>query len=63
MFVLQTIIEFAIAILLIVGLFKEDKVVAFEDKVIAIIKRRIRARKSATIYRNAVPHPDRRNCA
>lgn len=63
MFVLQTVIEFTIAILLIVGLFKEDKVVAFEDKVIAVIKRKLRARRTATVYRNAVPHPDRRNCA
>ncbi|MBE6799340.1 MAG: hypothetical protein E7525_06190 [Ruminococcaceae bacterium] len=63
MFVLQTVIEFTIAILLILGLFKEDKVVAFEDKVIAIIKHKIRVRKAATVYRNAVPHQDHRNCA
>lgn len=63
MFVLQTVFEFTIAILLIVGLFKENKVVEFEDRVVAFIKRRIRARKTATVYRNPVPHPDRRNCA
>lgn len=63
MLVLQTVFEFAIAILLIVGLFKESKVVAFEDRVIAFIKRKVRARKNITVYRSAIPHSDRRNCA
>lgn len=63
MFVLQTVIEFTIAILLIIGLFKEDKVVAFEDKVIAIIKRKFCGRKTAAVYNSTVPHSDRRNCA
>lgn len=63
MLVLQTVFEFAIAILLIVGLFKESKVVAFEDRVIAFIKRKVRARKNITVYRSAISHSDRRNCA
>lgn len=62
MFVLQTVIEFAVAILLIVGLFKEQHVVEFEDRVIAFIKRRSRARKSAEPYRSSKSY-DRKNCA
>ncbi len=64
MFVLMTIIEFAVAALLIIGLFNEDKVVAFEDKIIAIIKRKIKSRKAvATPYRSYKHQNDHRNCA
>lgn len=62
MFVLQTVIEFTVAILLIVGLFKEEKVVRFEDRVIAFLKKKLRARKTAPTYRSR-SSCDRRNCA
>lgn len=38
MFVLQTIIEFVIAGFIIWGLFNEDKLVNFEDKIIEKFK-------------------------
>lgn len=62
MFVLQTVIEFAVATLLIVGLFKEQRVVEFEDRVIAFIKRKVRARKTTEPYRSSNSY-DRKNCA
>lgn len=63
MFVLQTVVEFTIAALLIVGLFKEDKVVQFEDKIIGIAKRKLCRRKSAAVYNSTVPNSNRKHCA
>ena len=52
MFILQTVIEFAIAGFIIWGLFNENKLVDFEDKIIAKIKSRRAARKANVYTRN-----------
>lgn len=62
MFILQTVIEFGIAALLIVGLFKEEKVVAFEDRIVATVKRKLRNRKGADTYHSSKSF-NRKNCA
>lgn len=55
-FALQSIFEILVAAFLIWGLFNEEKLVDFEDKVLAIIKalvrrRRMHRKRSANAYR------------
>ena len=53
MFILQTIIEFAVAGFIIWGLFNEKKLVKFEDKIIDAVKRRVKAsEKKRNVYRH-----------
>lgn len=53
MFILQTIIEFAVAGFIIWGLFNEKKLVKFEDRIIDAIKRRVKAsEKKRNVYRH-----------
>lgn len=63
MFILQTVIEFAIAGFIIWGLFNENKLVDFEDKIIEKIKRRVRASRRANIYTRESSVRDNKNCA
>ena len=53
MFFIQTVIEFAIAGFIIWGLFNEHKLVCFEDRIIAKIKRSIRRRKANVYHRES----------
>lgn len=62
MFVFQTVIEFTVAVLLIIGLFKEEKVVRFEDRIIASLRKKLHAKRTAPTYRSSNPC-DRKNCA
>ena len=55
MFVFQTVIEFTVAVLLIIGLFKEEKVVRFEDRIIASLRKKLDAKRTAPTYRNNNP--------
>ena len=52
MFIIQTILEFSVAGFIIWGLFNEDKLVDFEDKVIDKIKAKIAAKKRSNFYRH-----------
>ena len=64
-FMLQTILEIAAATFIIWGLFNEKTLVKFEDRIIARIKRKIRAnRQKRNVYRHeSTRHFDDRNCA
>ena len=64
-FMLQTILEIAVATFIIWGLFNEKTLVKFEDRIIARIKRKIRAKRSKrNVYRHeAARHFNDRNCA
>lgn len=65
MFILQTIIEFAVAGFIIWGLFNEKKLVKFEDRVLDAIKRRVKSSaKKRNIYRHESHRQgDDRTCA
>lgn len=63
MFILQTVIEFAIAGFIIWGLFNESKLVDFEDKIIDKIKRRVRASRKTNIYTRESATRNNKNCA
>lgn len=62
MFFIQTVIEFAIAGFIIWGLFNESKLVDFEDRIIAKIKRNIR-RKKANVYQRQSASHNNKYCA
>ncbi len=64
-FMLQTIIEIAVAAFIIWGLFNEKTLVKFEDRIIARIKRKIKAKRAnRNVYRHeSHRHFDDRNCA
>ncbi|MDD6275485.1 MAG: hypothetical protein PUB20_01475 [Clostridia bacterium] len=40
--IIRTILEFAVAALILYGIYNEKKLIAFEDKAIRIIKKKIR---------------------
>ncbi len=61
-FMLQTILEIAVATFIIWGLFNEKTLVKFEDRIIARIKRKIKA-KRAKLSHETTRHFDDRNCA
>ena len=63
MFILQTVIEFAIAGFIIWGLFNESKLVDFEDKIIDRIKARVRASHKTNIYTRESSVRNNKNCA
>ncbi len=63
MFILQTVIEFAIAGFIIWGLFNESKLVDFEDKIIDKIKSKVRASRKANIYTRETSAHQNKNCA
>ena len=53
MFILQTIIEIAVAVLIIWGLFNEQTLVNFEDKILDFLKRHLKASaKKRNVYRH-----------
>lgn len=52
MFILQTVLEFAVAIFIIWGLFNESKLVDFEDRIIERIKKRKAAKRRRNFYRH-----------
>ncbi len=66
MFILQTILEIAVAVFIIWGLFNEKKLIKFEDRIIDFVKRKV---KSSYAKRNTYRHEthhrysDDRNCA
>ncbi len=64
-FMLHTILEIAAAAFIIWGLFNEKTLIKFEDKIIAHIKKKIRAHRSKrNVYRHESSHRfDDRNCA
>ena len=63
-FMLQTIIEIAVATFIIWGLFNEQVLVRFEDRVFAWIKKRIKAsRKKSNNYHHQPRKTGDRNCA
>ncbi len=65
MFLFQTILEFAIAFIIIIGLFNEQKVVAFEDKIAHFIKSKIKSKhkKSNIYHRDSIYNDNDRSCA
>ncbi len=65
MFMLQTVLEIAVATFIIWGLFHEKTLVRFEDRIIAYIKKKVKASRSKkNIYRHeSHRHYDDRNCA
>ena len=63
MFLLQTVIEFAIAGFIIWGLFNESKLVCFEDKIIDKIKKRFHASRKTNIYTREASTHNNKNCA
>ena len=58
MFILQTVLEIAVAVFIIWGLFNEKTLVKFEDRIIDFIKRKV---KSSQAKRNVYRHETRRN--
>ena len=64
-FMLQTILEIAVATFIIWGLFHEKTLVKFEDRIIAQIKRKFKASRSKrNVYRHeARRHGNDRTCA
>ncbi len=53
MFILQTLIEFAVAFFIIWGLFNEKKLIKFEDRIIDAVKRRVKkSARSRNVYRH-----------
>lgn len=65
-FMLQTVLEIAVATFIIWGLFHEKTLVKFEDRIIARIKRKFKASRSKrNVYRHESSnrHYDDRNCA
>lgn len=61
MFILQTVLEIAVAVFIIWGLFHEDVLVCFEDKIIERFKKR--NKKSNRYHSNARFGNNDRNCA
>ena len=49
MFIIQTLIEFAVALFIIWGLFHEDTLIEFEEKIAKVIKDKIRNAKHAHV--------------
>jgi hypothetical protein len=65
MFILQTVLEFSVAGFIIWGLFNEQKLIKFEDRIFDFIKRHT---KSSAKKRNVYRHESRcqrddRTCA
>ena len=58
-FMLQTVIEFSVAGFIIWGLFNEQTLVKFEDKIFAAIKKRFKASRDNKT-RNEYHHESRR---
>lgn len=58
MFILQTVLEFAAAGFIIWGLFHEDKLVDFEDRIIEKIKKKSAAKKKSRVYRHSSDNND-----
>lgn len=52
MFLFQTILEFAVAGFIIWGLFNEKKLIKFEDRIAARVKRKFAAKKQ-NIYHHS----------
>ncbi len=66
MFILQTVLEIAVAAFIIWGLFNEKKLVKFEDRVIDFVKRKVSSSHAKrNVYRHETNHHynDDRNCA
>lgn len=66
MFILQTLLEIAVAVFIIWGLFNEKKLIKFEDRVIDFIKRKVSSsRAKRNVYRHETnrQYTDDRNCA
>ncbi len=64
-FMLQTVLEIAVATFIIWGLFHEKTLVKFEDRIIAYIKKKVKAKRAKrNVYRHeSRRHYDDRNCA
>lgn len=65
MFILTTVIQFAVAAFIIWGLFNEKKLIRFEDKLIAKLKKRFalsHKRQNTYHYKSHYISNDR-NCA
>lgn len=62
MFVLKTVLEFAVAAFIIWGIFNEQKLVRFEDRIAARIKARRKASQKRNDYYHDVSDTDR-HCA
>lgn len=65
MFILQTVLEFAVAGFIIWGLFNEKALVKFEDRIIDAVKRHVKASaKKRNVYRHeSCRHGNDRTCA
>lgn len=66
MFILQTLLEIAVAVFIIWGLFNEKKLVKFEDRIIDFVKRKVSSsRAKRNVYRHETNrhYTDDRNCA
>ena len=50
MFILQTVLEFSVVGFIIWGLFHEDKLVDFEDRIIEKIRKRAADKKKNNVY-------------
>lgn len=55
MFIIETILEIAVGAFIIWGVFNEDKLVRFEDRIFAAVKRRHASCKKERSYRSTVP--------
>lgn len=51
-FLLVSILEAAMALFIIWGLFNEPKLVEFEDRLLAVIKKMVRRRKRSSVRGN-----------
>ena len=66
MFILQTILEVAVAVFIIWGLFNEKKLIKFEDRIADFIKRKVsssHAKRNVYRHENHRHYSDDRNCA
>ena len=62
MFILKTVLEFAVAAFIIWGIFNEQKMVRFEDRIAARIKARRKTSAKRNDYYHDVSDTDR-HCA
>ena len=64
-FMLQTVLEIAVATFIIWGLFNEKTLIRFEDRIIAALKKKFKASRSKrNVYRHEARRQyDDRNCA
>ena len=63
MFILQTVLEFAVAAFIIWALFNEEKLVDFEEKIISKLKARVRSERKNNTYHRQSSVTNGKNCA